>query len=377
MRYAPDGMAPRDCEDSMRKPNPERTRALVQGPITIGLDLGDKTSRYCVLSENGEVQAEGSVATAKMAMAEKFGSMTHWRIAIEVGSHSPWLSRLLKDLGHEVIVANARQVQLISASSRKDDRMDAQMLARLARVDPQLLHPIRHRGEKAQSDLLSIRVRSALVEARTSLVNAARGLAKGMGVRVPDCDTANLGVEQIQGLPDKLSEQLKPLLEEVENLTGRISELDRKLEEIARTEYPETKLLRQVSGVGPLIALTFVLTVEDRERFAKSRDVGCYVGLRPKRSDSGESQPQLRITKEGDIYLRKLLVQGAQCILRRRGPDTDLKRWGLRMAERGGKNAKKRAVVAVARKLAILLHRLWVTGEVYEPLRNSMLTTAA
>jgi transposase len=377
MRYAPDGMAPRDCEDSMRKPNPERTRALVQGPITIGLDLGDKTSRYCVLSENGEVQAEGSVATAKMAMAEKFGSMTHWRIAIEVGSHSPWLSRLLKDLGHEVIVANARQVQLISASSRKDDRMDAQMLARLARVDPQLLHPIRHRGEKAQSDLLSIRVRSALVEARTSLVNAARGLAKGMGVRVPDCDTANLGVEQIQGLPDKLSEQLKPLLEEVENLTGRISELDRKLEEIARTEYPETKLLRQVSGVGPLIALTFVLTVEDRERFAKSRDVGCYVGLRPKRSDSGESQPQLRITKEGDIYLRKLLVQGAQCILRRRGPDTDLKRWGLRMAERGGKNAKKRAVVAVARKLAILLHRLWVTGEVYEPLRNSMLKTAA
>jgi transposase len=377
MRYAPDGMAPRDCEDSMRKPNPERTRALVQGPITIGLDLGDKTSRYCVLSENGEVQAEGSVATAKMAMAEKFGSMTHCRIAIEVGSHSPWLSRLLKDLGHEVIVANARQVQLISASSRKDDRMDAQMLARLARVDPQLLHPIRHRGEKAQSDLLSIRVRSALVEARTSLVNAARGLAKGMGVRVPDCDTANLGVEQIQGLPDKLSEQLKPLLEEVENLTGRISELDRKLEEIARTEYPETKLLRQVSGVGPLIALTFVLTVEDRERFAKSRDVGCYVGLRPKRSDSGESQPQLRITKEGDIYLRKLLVQGAQCILRRRGPDTDLKRWGLRMAERGGKNAKKRAVVAVARKLAILLHRLWVTGEVYEPLRNSMLTTAA
>jgi transposase len=377
MRYAPDGMAPRDCEDSMRKPNPERTRALVQGPITIGLDLGDKTSRYCVLSENGEVQAEGSVATAKMAMAEKFGSMTHCRIAIEVGSHSPWLSRLLKDLGHEVIVANARQVQLISASSRKDDRMDAQMLARLARVDPQLLHPIRHRGEKAQSDLLSIRVRSALVEARTSLVNAARGLAKGMGVRVPDCDTANLGVEQIQGLPDKLSEQLKPLLEEVENLTGRISELDRKLEEIARTEYPETKLLRQVSGVGPLIALTFVLTVEDRERFAKSRDVGCYVGLRPKRSDSGESQPQLRITKEGDIYLRKLLVQGAQCILRRRGPDTDLKRWGLRMAERGGKNAKKRAVVAVARKLAILLHRLWVTGEVYEPLRNSMLKTAA
>ena len=254
--------------------------------------------------------------------------------------------------------------------------MDAQVLARLARVDPQLLRPIRHRGEKAHSDLLEIRVRAALVEARTSLVNAARGLAKGIGVRLPSCDTDTFSVERIQGVPPKLSEQLEPLLKEVESLTEKIHELDQKLEQIARTEYPETKLLRQVSGVGPLIALTFVLTVEDQERFSNSRDVGCYVGLRPKRSDSGESQPQLRITKEGDIYLRKLLVQGAHCILSRRGPDTDLKRWGLKLFERGGKNAKKRAVVAVARKLAVLLHRLWVTGEVYEPLRNSMANKA-
>ena len=153
-------------------------------------------------------------------------------------------------------------------------------------------------------------------------------------------------------------------------MTEKIQELDHNIEQIARTEYPETELLRQVSGVGILIALTFVLTVEDRDRFEKSRDVGCYVGLRPKRSESGQSQPQLRITKEGDLYLRKLLVQGAHCIVSRRGPDTDLKRWGLKLAERGGKNAKKRAIVAVARKLGILLHRLWVTGEVYEPLRQ-------
>ena len=170
---------------------------------------------------------------------------------------------------------------------------------------------------------------------------------------------------------------MTPLVKEVESLTEKIQQLDQKLEQIARTEYPETQLLRKVNGVGPLIALTFVLTLEDRGRFEKSRDVGCYVGLRPKRSQSGESQPQLRITKEGDIYLRKMLVQGAHCILSRRGPDTDLKRWGLRLAERGGKNAKKRAVVAVARKLAVLLHRLWVTGETYEPLRNSMAKQAA
>jgi transposase len=166
-------------------------------------------------------------------------------------------------------------------------------------------------------------------------------------------------------------------MEEIESLTEQIKKLEANIEQIARIEYPETELLRQVSGVGTLIALTFVLTVEDRERFQKSRDVGCYVGLRPRQSESGQSQPQLRITKEGDRYLRTLLVQGAHCILSRRGPDTDLKRWGLKLAARGGKNGKKRAIVAVARKLAVLLHRLWVCGEVYEPLRNSRIAATA
>jgi transposase len=213
-------------------------------------------------------------------------------------------------------------------------------------------------------------VRAALVDARTGLVNTARGFAKSSGERLPACDADSLDVERLDALPPGLQQRLRPLLEEVESLTVKIKEADQQLEQIARTEYPETKLLRQISGVGVLIALTFVLTVEDSARFEKSRDVGCYVGLRPKRSESGQSQPQLRITKEGDMYLRKLLVQGAHLILNRRGPDTDLKRWGLKLAARGGKNQKKRAVVAVARKLAILLHRLWVTAEVYQPLRR-------
>jgi transposase len=335
------------------------------------MDLGDTISRYCVLAENGERLSEGSVATTRKAMAQKFAGMRRCRVAMEVGTHSPWLSRWLTGLGFEVIVANARQVQLISANSRKNDRMDALLLARLARVDPQLLRPIRHRSEQAQADLMTIRIRAALVEARTSLVNAARGFAKAQGDRLPTCDADAMGVEKMEALPAEVRERLRPLLEQVESLTETIQELEAKIEQIARTKYPETELLRQVKGVGTLIALTFVLTVEDRERFQKSRDVGCYVGLRPKQSESGQSQPQLRITKEGDRYLRQLLVQGAHLILNRRGPDTDLKRWGLKLAERGGKNAKKRAIVAVARKLAVLLHRLWVTGEVYDPLRNN------
>jgi transposase len=335
------------------------------------MDLGDKTSRYCVLNGNGEIELEDSVATTREAVMKKFKGLARCRIAIEVGGHSPWLSRLLTDMGHEVIVANARKVQLISANSKKDDRMDAELLARLARVDPKLLEPIQHRSEAAQLDLMVIRVRAALVETRTALINAARGLAKSVGQRLPSCDADTMDAVRLAGLPKELEQVLKPLLDQVESITEQIKASNERLEQIARTEYPETERLRQVSGVGPLIALTFVLTIEDKERFEKSRDVGCYVGLRPKRNESGESQPQLGITKEGDGYLRTLLVQGAHHILSQRGPDTDLQRFGKKLAERGGKNAKKRAVVAVARKLAVLLHRLWVTGEKYEPLRNS------
>ena len=351
--------------------SPKRAIARKEGPITIGMDLGDKTSHYYVLDSEGELVREGTLTTTKKGMKQRFGSLQRCRIAMEVGTHSPWVSRLLGSLGHEVIVANARQVKLISASSRKSDRLDAQTLARLARMDPELLRPIRHRSEKAQGHLMQVRVRSALVETRTGLINTARGLAKAMGERLPACDADQMGVEKMQGLPAELAEALAPLLETVESLTERIKEWDQKLEQLAGSEYPETELLRQVSGVGSLISLTFVLTLEDPNRFGKSRDVGCYLGLRPRRSESGERQPQLGISKEGDVYLRKLLVQGAHCILSQRSPDTDLKRWGLKLAGKGNKNAKKRALVAVARKLAILLHHLWVSGEVYEPLRNS------
>lgn len=358
---------------SRQNPKPAAKAKRAQQSVTIGMDLGDRNSRYCILSSEGEILREGQVTTTKAEMIKTFSRLGRARIAIEVGTHSPWVTRLLQSLGHEVIVANPRQVKLITESSRKDDRLDAQTLARLARIDPQLLRPIQHRSEKAQTALMVIRVRAALISARTSLVNTARGLSKALGERLPKCDADQMGVPQGGSLPPSVQGVLEPLLKEVESLTEKIKDSDQKIEQIAREDYPETALLQQVGGVGPLIALTFVLTVEDKDRFQKSRDIGCYIGLRPRRSDSGQRQPQLRITKEGDPYLRTMMVQGAHYIISRRGPDTDLKRWGLRLAERGGKRAKKKAVVAVARKLSILLHRLWVTGEVYEPLRNQNL----
>ena len=339
--------------------------------LTIGLDLGDRWSNYCVLDEAGEILLEQKLATTPEAMKQTFERIPRSLLALETGTHSPWLSRLLKELGHEVLVAHAQKVELISKSKRKDDRHDARTLARLARIDPELLGPVRHRSAQAQIHLTVIRARAELVSARTALVNAARGLVKSYGQRLPQCGTQQVSRELAAKLNAEMREVLEPLLREVESLNERIQEYDERMEKIAREKYPQVERLKQVKGVGTQIALTYVLTIEDPHRFPKSRDVGCFLGLRPGRRDSGESQPQMHITKEGDRYLRTMLVQGAHYILGPFGEDSDLRRWGQKLSGRGGKNAKKRAVVAVARKLAVLLHRLWVSGEVYEPLRNS------
>jgi len=346
-------------------------RDFSQQKLTIGLDLGDRSSWYCVLDEAGQVMLEEKVATTPKALRGRLAGMPRSRIALETGTHSPWVSRLLSELGHEVIVAHARNVRLIGESRRKDDRLDAQTLARLARIDPQLLCPVKHRSAKAQADLTVIRARAGLVRARTALVNTARGLAKSYGQRLRGCNVRNMNPEKAEGLSPELQRALEPLLAAIESLSERIGECNEQIEKLAQQSYPQVALLKQIKGVGTLIALTFLLTLEDAHRFRKSRDVGCYLGLQPGRRNSGQSEPQMHISKEGDPYLRTLLVQGAQHILGPFGIDCDLRRWGLKLAERGGKSGKKRAIIAVARKLAVLLHHLWVSGEVYEPLRNS------
>jgi transposase len=350
---------------------PKQGRNISQQKLTIGLDLGDRNSWYCVVEEAGQIQLEQRVGTNAKALCEVFGEMPHSRIALETGTHSPWISRLLSELGHEVIVAHARKVRLIGESRKKDDRMDAQTLARLARIDPQLLSPVKHRSAQAQADLMTIRARAGLVRARTALVNTARGLAKSYGERLRGCNVRNMNPEKAEGLSPELQTALEPLLACIESVSEQIREYNERIEKLAQESYPQVALLKQIKGVGTLIALTFMLTLEDPHRFGKSRDVGCYVGLQPGRRNSGKSEPQLHISKEGDPYLRTLLVQGAQHILGPFGIDCDLRRWGLKLAERGGKSGKKRAIVATARKLAVLLHHLWVSGEVYQPLHNN------
>jgi transposase len=270
-----------------------------------------------------------------------------------------------------MLVANARKLRLIYSNKRKTDEVDAENLARLARLDPKLLYPLKHRGQECQAHMAIVRSREALVGTRTQLVNHVRGTVKSFGGRLPKCPARSFHKRASEHIPEALLAALGPILEQIGSLTERIRQYDRQLEAISKEHYPETDLLRRVEGIGPLTALTFVLTLEDPHRFEKSRSVGAYLGLVPATDRSGDSDPQKRISKEGDQMLRKLLVSSAHYILGPFGSDSDLRRHGEKIASRGGKNSKKRAAVAVARKLSVLLHRLWVTGEIYDPLYNT------
>jgi transposase len=319
----------------------------------------------------GVVVAEGRFSTAVEAVEMQFKSIPATTIAIEAGMHSPWMSRLLTKLGHHVIVANPRKLRLIYENQQKSDRVDAEYLARVARLDPKLLGAIEHRSELGQCHLALIRSRDTVVRTRARLILHVRSAIKSIGGQVPTYTADTFHKRVAPSVPELLGDALRPLIDLVAQLTTQIRAFDRQLEQLAEDRYPDTEALTQVGGVGVLTALAFILTLEDEQRFGRSRSVGAWLGLVPARHDSGQSQPQKHITKEGDHYLRRLLVGSAQYILGPFGTNCDLRRHGLAIAARGGKNAKKRAAVAVARKLAVLLHHLWRTREIYEPLHNS------
>ena len=339
--------------------------------LTVGVDLGDQWSNFCILGLSGETLTEGQFRTRRQEVAEFFQGLARSRVVIEVGTHSAWVREVIAGLGHEVLVANARRMAGPKRRRRKNDRIDAARLARLGRVDPQSLYPIQHRSSEVREDLLLLRAREPFVESRTKLISAVRGLVKTMGARLSSYSSDAFPKKVIAEIPDELKKTLQPLLVLIAKLSEAIKSYDQRIEQLADEKYPHTQLLRQVKGVGPVTSLAYILTLESPLRFPRSRDVGPYVGLVPRQEDSGETQPQLNITKAGDRMLRKLLVGSAHYILGPFGPDTDLRRFGKKLCERGGKNAKKRATVAVARKLAVLLHRLWISGEVYEPLGHA------
>jgi transposase len=335
--------------------------------LTIGLDLGDRVSSTCELDAAGTVRHRGTVPTTLAGITGSFGGRPRARVVLEVGAASPWVARLLTVLGHEVLVANPSAMYGSRRRRKRNDRLDAEFLARQGRADPALLHPIQHRGEAAQAHLTVLRSRDQLVGTRTKLINHVRGSLKSWGTRLRSCSAESFARQARPQLPDALRPALEPVLALLTELTGRIRTADREIARLIAAHYPEAQRLQQIRGVGPVTALAFVLLVEDPQRFRTSREVGAYFGLVPRLDESSRWSPQLRITKAGDPLGRRLLVNAAQYILGPFGGDCDLRRYGERLMVRGGKNAKKRAAVAVARKLAVLMHHLWRTAATYHP----------
>lgn len=333
----------------------------------LSLDLGDRDSRYFVIDEAGRTVGEGSVRTTRDALDALFTRFAPREVALEVGGHSPWVSRLAESRGIRATVANARKLALITRNERKNDRTDAELLARLARVDRKLLCPVRHRSEQSQQDLAILRARTALVATRTALINHVRGQVKSIGRRLKSCSAECFHKRVAEQLPVELQPALLPVVQTIEHVSATIRGIEKQIETLATERYPDSARMKQVGGVASKVALNFMLTIDDPARMKSSRQAGPFIGLTPRTRQSGDTSPQLRITKAGDHETRRLLVISANYILGRFGPDCDLRRFGLKIAARGGKNARMRAKVAVARKLAVLLHHLWKTGETYDP----------
>lgn len=337
----------------------------------IGMDLGDKQHVVVVFDETGDEVDVAKITNTSRQVQRYFEGHPGAVVVMEAGTHSAWITRLLESMDHEVHVGNPRKLRAIWDTDDKSDERDARVLGLMYRLEPRLLHPVFRRSERAQADLELIKAREQLVACRSKLINHVRGVVKSMGERIPKCSTQSFHRRAVEHTPSALAEALGSVVAMIEKLTEQIDDQDKLIKAISESQYSETQWLRQVQGVGPVTALAYVLTLEHPSRLSKSRSAGPLLGLTPKRDQSGDTDKQLRITKAGNSHLRRLLVNCAHYIMGPLASDSDLRRYGERIAARGGKNAKKRAVVAVARKLAVLLHRLWVDQSEYIPLRSA------
>lgn len=275
--------------------------------ITIGMDLGDKFHIAVVFDSDGNELEIAKVTNTKIGISNFFKSYQYAEVAIEAGTHSPWISRLLTEMELTVHVGNPRKLRLIWDSDDKSDTRDARILGMVCRVEPRLLHPVSHRSSQAQADLASIKSREMLVKSRTQLINHARGIVKANGDRLPKCSAASFAKRCENLIPSELRQALSYVFSVIVHLTEQIREIDGLIAQLSVERYPETQHLQQVSGVGPITALSYVLTIEEPARFVKSRQVGPFLGLTPRVDQSGEIDKQLPITKAGNTYLRQLL----------------------------------------------------------------------
>ena len=332
-----------------------------------GMDVHKKYSRVCELNEDGDILEEAKFPTTKQALQRRFGNREPMQIVLETGTESAWIAQSLENQGHEVIVAHARRIDLITDNDNKNDRNDAEMLARLGRSDLDLLTETHVRGKGAQRIRAMLKARTGLVQSRTKLANQIRGLVRQAGYTLRSGPPEKL--EQIIGesdIPEALLVSVMPLAESVTALTERIDRLSSKLKKIAR-QIDTVDQLKEIDGVGWQTALCFVVTIENPGRFSSSKKVGAYFGLVPEVQNSGNEDSDTNhtgsITKNGDSMMRYLLVQAAQAMMRSK-TDSELKQFAKRIE---AKKTNQIAAVACARKLAVVMHTLWKTGREYEP----------
>ena len=339
--------------------------------------MGDKNHKAVVIGADGREVERREVANTEAGVAAFLGGFAGATLAVETGTHCRWVAALAAKLGVKALVANARRVRAIWQSSRKNDWRDAEMLAKIARTEPSLLSPVRLRTADDQRLMRLAKARDALVRCRTRVVNQVRGFCKAEGARLPTCAAERFA--KLKGeLPAEIADVACHLFETLEHLNGKIRAYDGILREaVMRLRKEDAEAVMQVGGVGPVTAAVFLAAVGDAKAFRKPRDAGAFLGLTPRQAQSGDADPQMRITKEGNAMARRMLVTAANRILSRNGADSDIRRHGMRIAERGGKNAKRRAKVAVARRLAVTMLALIRKKEAYRPLSDVAAADAA
>ncbi|MEJ2024433.1 MAG: IS110 family transposase [Deltaproteobacteria bacterium] len=327
-----------------------------------GMDVHQKYSEVCLLDEGGEVVERARIRTSRSGLGRYFSAKNKMKVVLEAGGSSPWVSRLVESCGHEVVVCSPRRVRLIAESTLKNDRIDAEVLARLVRIDPGFLGRVQQRSERAQVLRSKLTVRSRLVTTRTKWINTVKGILRALGYTVPGgaSRTFCYRVRSVE-LPEELATTIEPLLRQLDAVNEEIIRCEKELRNIA-SAMPEVMHLQEVPGVGLIVSLYFVLTVDDPYRFRKSRDIPAFFGLRPKMRSSGDVSTYGRISKQGDPEMRRLLIQAAHALMQCRTPCA-LQDWATKVVQRRG---YAKAMVALARKLGVVMHHLWVTGEVFE-----------
>lgn len=338
---------------------------------TIGMDLGNKVHKIIGLNEHGKEVLRCEVENTKAAVEAFFKEHADATIAMETGTCCRWVSKLARLHCHDAIVGNARKLRAIWQSKQKNDWNDAHMIAALARASRELFHPVMLRDDEHHDLYQLIQLRDISVRQRTQTINAIRGMCKAAGDFVRKCDAQGL-FRHLEYIPETQAWKFRPLIERLGAIAENIQQYDWLIQDYADAHFKtQVALLRTIPGVGLITSCMFVALIQDPKNFGNPRDAGCYFGLTAGQDQSGDKDAPMHVTKAGNTQMRKLLVTAANYILRDSSPDSAIKRYGQRICARGGKIARRKAKIAIARKLSVVMMSMLQSGESYRDERVS------